>query len=97
MSSSPMLAEPKPEIPATTTPSAGVLTTERLQSFQADFGAKPAYKLAQQAGVNPNTLSRLINGIEPLKADDERIIAVGQIIGVSVEDCFHEEEQTANE
>ena len=49
MSSSPMLAEPKPEVPATTTPSAGVLTTERLQSFQADFGDKPAYKLAQNA------------------------------------------------
>ena len=49
MSSSPMLAEPRPEVPATTTPSAGVLTTERLQSFQADFGAKPAYKLAQNA------------------------------------------------
>ena len=49
MSSSPMLAEPKPEIPATTTPSAGVLTTERLQSFQADFDAKAAYKIAQNA------------------------------------------------
>ena len=49
MSSSPMLAEPKPEIPATTTSSAGELTTERLQSFQADFGDKPAYKLAQNA------------------------------------------------
>ncbi|MEE8155004.1 MAG: C1 family peptidase [Phycisphaerales bacterium] len=49
MSSSPMLAEPKPEILATTTPSAGVLTTERLQSFQADFDDKPAYKLAQNA------------------------------------------------
>ena len=49
MSSSPMLAEPKPEIPATTTPSAGVLTTERLQSFRVDFDAKPAYKLAQNA------------------------------------------------
>ncbi len=49
MSSSPMLAEPRPEVPATTTPSAGVLTTERLRSFQADFGDKPAYKLAQNA------------------------------------------------
>ena len=49
MSSSPMLAEPKPEIPATTTPSAGELTAERLQSFHADFGDKPAYKLAQNA------------------------------------------------
>ena len=28
---------------------------------------QPAYRIAQQAGVNPNTLSRLINGIEPIK------------------------------
>ncbi len=48
----------------------------------------PAYRLAQQAGVNPNVLSRLINGIEPMKPQDERIIAVGKVIGLAPSDCF---------
>ena len=51
----------------------------------------PAYKIAQQAGVNPNTLSRLINGIDPLKPQDDRIISVGKIIGLSPSECFEKE------
>ncbi len=51
----------------------------------------PAYKIAQEAGVNPNTLSRLINGIDPVKPGDERIVAVGQVIGLSPSECFKEE------
>ena len=52
----------------------------------------PAYRLAQQAGVNPNVLSRLINGIEPMKPRNERIIAVGRVIGVAASECFQEVE-----
>ncbi len=55
----------------------------------------PAYRIAQQAGVNPNTLSRLINGIDPIKAGDERIIAVGRIIGLGATECFEEVEPQA--
>ena len=53
----------------------------------------PAYRLAQQAGVNPNTLSRLINGIDPVKPQDERIISVGQVIGLSPSECFEKESE----
>ncbi len=48
----------------------------------------PAYKIAQAAGVNPNTLSRLINGIDPVKPGDQRIVAVGRILGVPPAQCF---------
>ena len=51
----------------------------------------PAYKIAQRAGVNANTLSRLINGIDPVKPQDERIISVGQVIGLSPSECFEKE------
>ena len=51
----------------------------------------PAYKIAQEAGINPNTLSRLINGIDPVRHGDERIVAVGQVIGLSPSECFEEE------
>jgi transcriptional regulator with XRE-family HTH domain len=52
----------------------------------------PAYKIAQQAGVNPNTLSRLINGIDRVKPKDPRILAVGEIMGLSESQCFEESE-----
>jgi hypothetical protein len=48
----------------------------------------PAYKLAQLAGVNPNTLSKLVTGIEPLKPSDSRIISVGRLLSLSPSDCF---------
>jgi len=48
----------------------------------------PAYVIAQEAGVNPTVLSKLINGIEPTKLMDSRIIAVGRILGLVPADCF---------
>ncbi len=48
----------------------------------------PAYKIAQRAGVNPTTLSKLINGIDRVRAQDPRIIAVGEVIGLSESECF---------
>ena len=50
----------------------------------------PAYRIAQAAGVNPNTLSRLINAIDPVKPGDERIVAVGRIMGLGPTECFEE-------
>ncbi len=52
----------------------------------------PAYKIAQQAGVNPTTLSRLIHGIDRVRPGDPRIIAVGEIMGLSESECFEERE-----
>lgn len=49
---------------------------------------QPAYKLAQKAGLDPSTLSKLLCGIIPVKPNDARIIAVGRIVGVSEHDCF---------
>jgi len=54
--------------------------------------ALPAYQIAQEAGVNPVTLSKLINGIEPVKRRDSRIIAVGKIIGLVERECFEKTE-----
>ncbi len=51
----------------------------------------PAYKIDQRAGVNANTLSRLINGIDPVKPQDEGITLVGQVIGLSPSECFEKE------
>ena len=48
----------------------------------------PAYRIAQMAGVNPTTLSKLINGAEPVRPDDDRILRVGRILGLEPEEVF---------
>lgn len=50
----------------------------------------PAYRIAQKAGIDPNVLSKLINGIEALKPDDDRILKVGRILGLKAEECFEQ-------
>jgi hypothetical protein len=44
---------------------------------------QPAYKIANQAGVNPTTLSKLVNGIEPVRPNDERIGRVATLLGLN--------------
>jgi hypothetical protein len=56
----------------------------------------PAYKIAWSAGVNPTVLSKLINGIEKLKPNDPRIIAVGKVLGISGDECFRETIEKVN-
>ncbi len=49
---------------------------------------KPAYTIAQQAGVHPNWLSKAIHEVEPIKRRDPRIVAVGRILGLQESQCF---------
>jgi hypothetical protein len=53
----------------------------------------PAYKLAQQAGIDPVTLSKLMCGIISTKPNDPRIIAVGELLGLKPSECFKHENQ----
>jgi transcriptional regulator with XRE-family HTH domain len=48
----------------------------------------PAYRLAQRAGIDPVTLSKLMNGIVRPKVNDARIIAVGHLLGLKPSECF---------
>ena len=53
----------------------------------------PAYKIAQEAGLDPSTLSKMICGIIRIKPGDTRIVRVGQILGVQSEECFEKERE----
>lgn len=46
------------------------------------------YEVAWRAGIHPNTLSKLVNGIEHVRQNDKRIVAVGKILGLSPDKCF---------
>ena len=56
----------------------------------------PAYRIAQMAGVNPTTLSKLINGAEPVRLDDDRILRVGRILGLEPDQVFDSREVLAH-
>ena len=51
---------------------------------------KPAYRLAMEAGINPNRLYKLMSGICKVKHDDPNVIAVGKILGITPDQCFEE-------
>jgi len=67
-------------------------TISRKFLIQLKLNELPAYRIAQEAEVNPTTLSRLINGIDPVKPEDPRIIAVGKVLGILPSDCFERSE-----
>ena len=52
------------------------------------INSKPAYQIAWEAGIHPTLLSKLLHGCERIKLNDERIIAVGEILGLKPEECF---------
>ena len=54
---------------------------------------EPAYRLAQEAGVNPSVLSKLMRGYQPVEVGDKRIEAIGNLLGISPHDCFDEENE----
>jgi len=49
------------------------------------------YQLAHKAGLHPSTFSRILNGIERIKENDPRVLAIGRVLGVPAEDCFQED------
>lgn len=61
--------------------------------FQVALKSSPVrmYRLAQEVGLHPSTLSKLLNGITPAKADDPRIVRLGSLVGLTPEELFAEE------
>lgn len=54
---------------------------------------QPAYRIAQSAGVQPHVLSRLVTGYSPVRENDARVIAVGNVLGLNPQDCFEDQEE----
>ena len=52
----------------------------------------PAYRIAQKANLDPNTLSKLVCGITKVKFGDPRVLAVGRVLGIPGDECFEAEE-----
>jgi hypothetical protein len=51
----------------------------------------PAYRIAQRAGIHPNTLSKMIKGAERIRPADERVLSVAAVLGLQADACFEPE------
>ena len=49
---------------------------------------RPQYSLAWEASLNPTTLSQLVTGYMRPKQNDERVVAVGRLLGLKPHECF---------
>ena len=49
---------------------------------------RPAYKIAHEAGIPPNSLYKIMAGIDIPKDGDHRVIAVGQVLGLQDAELF---------
>ena len=49
---------------------------------------KRAYQIAHDAKVHPSTLSKILCGIEKVKPNDQRVIAIGKVLGLTPDECF---------
>lgn len=46
------------------------------------------YQLAHRANVHPATMSHLLNEIHYPQSNDKRVIRLGEVLGLSPEECF---------
>jgi transcriptional regulator with XRE-family HTH domain len=49
-----------------------------------------AYEIAHRANLHPSTLSRILNGIEDVKAGDLRVLRIAKVLGLKPDECFEE-------
>ena len=68
------------------------MTLQVSEEFRAKvkLNEMPAYRIAQKAGMDPSTLSKLICGIATIKPNDPRVVRVGKVLGIPAEECFGE-------
>ena len=52
----------------------------------------PAYAIAQEAGIDPSTLSKIMCGIVKVKPGDRRVLAVGRVLGIPSVNVFKGEQ-----
>jgi hypothetical protein len=49
---------------------------------------QPAYRIAQQAGIDSAILSKLLHGNGKLWPNDRRVLAVATVLGLDPKECF---------
>lgn len=66
----------------------------RLAALQARSDGRRQYDIARQAAdvlgrpLHPTTVSSLLHDIVPVRADDDRVVALGRVLNVPADECF---------
>ncbi len=58
-------------------------TSDSIETVLADVFLAPEYQWR-----SPNLLSKLVNGAVPIKPDDERLLRVGEVLGLTAKEVF---------
>lgn len=65
-----------------------MLTVSDEFRVKVKLNDRPGYRIAQDADLDPSTLSKLLHGITRIKPMDDRVLRVGKILGLSPQECF---------
>jgi hypothetical protein len=76
-----------------TTEKGDLMISEKFK-VSIKLSPKPAYLIAQEAGIDPSVLSKIICGIITIKPYDLRVIEVGKVLGIPADECFKEGRNT---
>jgi len=49
---------------------------------------QPAYKIAQEAGIDPCVLSKILSGYIQVVPGDERVLGLAHVLGLDPGNCF---------
>lgn len=49
---------------------------------------KKGYVIAREANMHPSMLSQIINDLLNVKNGDDRVIAIGRVVGIESKECF---------
>jgi transcriptional regulator with XRE-family HTH domain len=63
------------------------MMNERLR-LAVYMSPRRAYQIAQEAGMDPSTLSKWMCGISKPRPNDKRVIAVCKVLGVDPDEIF---------
>jgi len=64
-----------------------------IMKFKLKTSGVAMHKLARRAGVKPQTFYALHSGIATCRHNDERVIAVGALLGLTPAECFAQYEK----
>lgn len=56
---------------------------------------EPQYAISWRGGVDPTVLSALVRGAKRVYPADERVIAVGKVLGLAASDCFETDQEVS--
>ena len=68
------------------------MVSEKFRNAVREWRPKQ-YELAWKAGIHPVTLSQIVTGYIRPKPNDQRVLRIAKIIGLSPSECFLEEAQ----